>query len=210
VKKFSRKFKILLSLILIFTGWFFLAPLLAKNLAVEKTLARADAIWILGGAREYQTRCRKAAELFRRGVSDKIFVVDDGAQSGWNARERRNLPFAELARRELVSEGVPENRIEIVKPAGVGTIYEARAFVENGFDNSLKSVLLVTSDYHTRRARWTFERALARNDSAVQIGVVRADGETRKTDAFFWWLSPDGWEKIGGEYVKFGYYYLFL
>jgi uncharacterized SAM-binding protein YcdF (DUF218 family) len=208
VKK-SRKFKAVIFLSVLLAGWLFLAPLLAKNLVVEKPLERADAIWVLGGSREYRTRCLKAAELFRQGVSNKVFIVDDGAKSGWNAQEERNIPFVELARRELVAEGVPDDLIETVKPAGDGTIYEARAFVEKGFDNSIKSVLLVTSDYHTRRALWAFDHLISRNDSAVQTGVVKA-AERGKPDAFFWWLTPDGWKKIGGEYVKFAYYYLFL
>ena len=110
----------------LFAVWIFSAPYLATNLIIEKPLERADAIFVLGGSSVYIERTQKAAELFKSGISDKIFLTDDGTRGGWSKTEKRNPPFAELAKNELIKQGVPAEKIEILQPQVTGTIYEAR------------------------------------------------------------------------------------
>ena len=204
-KGLSRR-RILSAVILLFLAWLFLAPFLAERLIVEKTLERADAILVLGGSATFVERTQKAAELYRKGVSAKILLTDDGGQAGWSRAEQRNPKFVELARKSLIEQGVPADAIEIIEPPVAGTIDEARAFSETSKTENLKSVLLVTSAYHTRRARWTFTRVLANN---VEIGIESAPTGIQTPQPVYWWLSASGWNLVAGEYVKSAYYWIY-
>ncbi len=192
------------SLLCFIVIWILIAPLFAYFLVVEKPVEKSDTIWVLGGSSAYSERTKKAAELYRSGISDKIFVVDDDVRSGWNDGEKRNLPFFEISKRELIANGVNESAIEIVKPIGDGTNYEAKLFAEKNADNRIKSLLLVTSPYHTRRALWTFRHF----NPEVEIGVIPAEKTEKTPTIYFWWLSPKGWSDVFGEYLKFIYYWL--
>ena len=186
-----------------------LAPLLAKLLIIEKPLEKADAILVLGGSSTYLERTAKAAELYKNGVTAKIFLTDDGTRGGWSSVEQRNMPFVELARRNLIARGIPDENIEIIKPPDSGTIYEARFLAAASKKENLQTLLLVTSAYHTRRARRTFEREFAKENSPTAIGIESAPTGWQTPSPLFWWLSLAGWNSVAGEYVKSVYYWIY-
>jgi uncharacterized SAM-binding protein YcdF (DUF218 family) len=209
VKKFNRSFKALIISLLLFIVWIFLAPFLAKNLIIEKPLEKADAIIVLAGSHTYLERTRKAAELFKSGVAPKIFLTDDGEQSGWSTAEQRNPPFVELARDSLIANGVAAENIEILQPKVSGTIDEARVLSEKARAANLNSVLIVTSAYHTRRAFSTFQKVFAKNNREVGIGIVAPPAGEQTPNPAYWWLSRFGWRMVAGEYVKSVGYWLY-
>jgi uncharacterized SAM-binding protein YcdF (DUF218 family) len=129
-RKLSGRFKVLGFILLLFIVWLLLAPLLAKNLIIEKPLEKADALLVLAGSHTYRERTQKAAELYRQGAAPRIFLTDDGEQAGWSKAEQRNPPFVELARKSLIAGGVAAENIEILAPPVSGTIYEARILSE--------------------------------------------------------------------------------
>jgi hypothetical protein len=110
----SRKIKVILFFIALFGVWVFLAPFLANILIVEKPLEHADAIWVLSGSSTYIERNQEAARAYKTGIAAKIFLTNDGGEAGWSQSEQRNPPFVELAKRELIDQGVPEEAIEIL------------------------------------------------------------------------------------------------
>jgi uncharacterized SAM-binding protein YcdF (DUF218 family) len=196
----SRPFKIAIGLLLMAALWLLVAPYLAERLIVEKPLEKADAILVLGGSAVYIERTQKAAEIYKSGVAPKIILTDDGERAGWSKKEQTNLPYVELARRALVAQGVPEDAVEILPGQVTGTDWEARRVLADLDRSGIRSVLLVTSAYHSRRALWTFEKFLAGYD--VEIGVEHAPPGEQTPPPASWWLSARGWEMVGGEYVK--------
>ena len=192
-----------------FLAWLFMAPFLAKSLIVEKPVEKADAIWVLGGSATYIERNQEAAVAYKKGVAPKIFLTNDGGFGGWSQAEQRNPAFVELARRELISQGVPGEAIEILPEVVEGTNYEANLFVKTAQKYNLKSVLLVTSAYHTRRTLWTFERAVLKNNLQVNLGLQSPPTGQQTPPPFTWWLNFKGWSIVGGEYVKIIGYWLF-
>ncbi len=207
MKKGSRAFKITVVLLLGLAAWIFTAPFLAKRLIVEKPLEHADVILILAGSSVFQERTNKAAELYKQKIAPKIILTDDGTRGGWSNIERRNPPFVEMARATLISEGVPAEAIAIIKPTGSGTVYEAQIFAEKASQANWKSVLLVTSAYHTRRTLRVFENQL--KDRNIVIGIVAAPVGRQTPPPDFWWLSARGWDFVAGEYVKSFYYWVY-
>ena len=209
MKKRRRIFKTIIAFLILFLLWIFAAPFLATNLIIEKPLKKTDAIFVLGGSSTYIERTRKAAELFKSGVSDKVFLTDDGTRGGWSKTENRNPPFVELAKKELVKNGVPAEKIEILAPQVTGTIYEARLLSETVKNKNLDSVSIVTSAYHTRRAFWICEKVLRETGSQAALGIVAPETGIKTPKPNVWWLSPKGWEFVAGEYVKTIVYWLF-
>ncbi|MGC2238034.1 MAG: YdcF family protein [Pyrinomonadaceae bacterium] len=209
-EKISRKgFKFLCASLLLFIVWIFLAPFLAERLIVEKPLQRADAILVLGGSSTYLERTSKAAEVYKKGVAPKIFLTDDGKKGGWNKQEQRNPFFVELARSELIKQGVAEDAIEILPGIVEGTQDEAILLEKTARERNLKSVLLVTSSYHTRRALRTFEKVLQNNNDSVEIGIESPPTGWQTSNPSYWWFSARGWNFVAGEYLKTVYYWLF-
>jgi len=207
VKKRSRTFLTLIVFLLLFLAWLIVAPFFAENLIIEKPLEQADAILILAGSSVYIERTNKAAAIFKQGAAPKIILTDDGEQTGWSRAEKRNIPYVEMAQRNLIALGVPAEDIEIIKPLGSGTIYEAQLFREKARQENLKTVLLVTSAYHTRRVAWTFGRVFENAD--VEFGIVSPPPGEQTPPPNFWWLVPRGWSFVAGEYVKSFYYWVY-
>jgi len=205
----SRTIKLLIGFFVLLIVWALIAPFLAKGLIVEKPLERADAILVLAGAHTYIERTEKAAELFREGTASRIFLTDDGGQAGWSQTEQRNPPFVELARNSLIALGVAPENIEILEPPVSGTIDEARILSEKVKSSRLKSVLIVTSAYHTRRAFSTFQRIFAENNHLTGLGIASPPPGIQTPSTAYWWLSGFGWQIVAGEYVKSAGYWVY-
>lgn len=190
------------------TAWALLAWFLANNLIIEKRLQKAEAIFVLSGSAAYVERTHEAAAVFKQGIAPKIFLTNDGLQGGWNQKEERNPFFAERERWELIEQGVPQEAIEILPTIVAGTNDEANLLVKISRERQIKSLLLVTSAYHTRRALWTFERAACKNESLIEMGIVSPPAGLQTPLPISWWLTVQGWQIVGGEYVKLIYYWL--
>jgi len=191
------------------TIWILLAPVLANLLIVERELENADVIWVLGGSATYIERNQTAAQVYKKGLASKVILTNDGGYGGWSKTEQRNPPFVELARNELVAQGVPFEAIEILPGTVEGTDEEADLFAKTAREKSLKSVLLVTSGYHSRRTLWTFEQSVIKNGLIMKIGMQTSPTGHQTPPPSSWYLSRKGWKMVGGEYVKIIYYWLF-
>lgn len=189
--------------------WALLGPLLADALIVERPVERADAIVILSGAADHAQRARGGAEAFNLGVAPKVILTDGNQRGGWDDTEKGNPYFIERAAAELARQGVPAGSIEKLPDKVQGTGDEADLIVRIAAERGYRSVLIVTSDYHSRRALWTFERAAARSGSGLTLGLMRSPSGPNYPGRWTWWLGPRGWRTVGAEYLKFGYYWFF-
>lgn len=208
LRRFSRAFKFLSVSFLLFFAWILIARYAAECLVIEKPLERADAILVLSGSSVYIERTQKAAELYKKGVAPRILLSDDGNRAEWSDIERRNSSFVELAQESLIKQGIAPDAIEILPGKVTGTIYEAQNLREKLVETKWKSILIVTSAYHTRRALWTFEQVLARDDLKTEIGIQSPPTGQQTPSMSYWWLSPFGWNVVAGEYVKIVYYWV--
>ncbi|HEX7956492.1 MAG TPA: YdcF family protein [Pyrinomonadaceae bacterium] len=182
-------------------AWAFAARAAAEALVVSEELARADALVVLAGSDAYVERAERAAELYRAGRAPRVYVTDDGQRGGWSQELQRNPSFAERAVWELERGGVPRASIEVLPPPVQSTHDEARLVRDCARRRGLRSLLLVTSGYHTRRALWTFRKEFGGDGVAVGVAAAR-----QRPGPGGWWLSPRGWRVVAGEYVKMLYY----
>lgn len=199
----KRKALVILSILI--AGWTLTAPPLANFLIVQKPLEKADAIVILSGSAEFIERAQEAAIIFRNGSSPRIFLTNDGIPGPWDNELLLNPTSVDRTRRELMKLAVPEGAIEILPSAVNGTHDEAIVVVRALAEKEIKSVILVTSAYHSRRALSTFERVLRREHFTLTVGV---QSPSERAGAF-WWLTAKGWTTVGLESVKTIYYLAF-
>jgi uncharacterized SAM-binding protein YcdF (DUF218 family) len=146
----------------------------AESWVVDEPVAHADAIVVLGDDNFYADRSTHAAELFRQGVASE--VVASGR------RLRPNAGVSELIEHDLVERGVPKERIEKFTHDADSTAQEAFALGRLAKDRHWKNVVIVTSNYHARRARYIFDRTFP---AGIAVGVASAkDGDF---DPERWW-----------------------
>lgn len=200
-----------------FTGWFRLIALLlivwvlvawlaARFLIVDTPLNRADVIVVLSGSSVYGERTRRAADYYRQGLGQHILLTNDNLRGEWSSAEQRNPFFYERARTSLIDAGVPSDRVEILAVPVTNTYDEAQALRDYALARKLRSLLVVTSAYHSRRALWTLNRVFA--NTGIEIGVQSVENGEQTPRPLTWWLYPRGWQMVVGEYVKNAYYRL--
>lgn len=158
---------------------------------------------VLSGSSRIAERNHFAAAMFREGRAPRIILTNDNQQLGWDKKEERNLFSYEWARRILLADGVPADRIEVLMEPVTGT-HEELEVVNKGIDpQQTHSLLLVTSAYHSRRTWWTAKRVF--KDAPIELGLSTP---VATFSPWSWWLHRSGWGMVAGEYVKLAYYRL--
>ena len=163
---------IALLFLVVLLGGIYLArhPLLrfiGESLVVEDSLEKSDAIIILSDDNYYGDRATRAAELFRQNLAP--VVVASGV------RLRPNASIAELMTHDLIERGVPKENILPFPQDADNTRGEAESLRKLSQSRSWKSVIVVTSNYHTRRAKYIFKKVFP---ETVAIRIASAhDGD---------------------------------
>jgi uncharacterized SAM-binding protein YcdF (DUF218 family) len=116
--------------------------------------------------------------------------------------ERIVPPNHEIICRTLRLRGVPEDKITILEGQTSSTFGDIGALAEFLDSSPGDRVLIVTDNFHTRRARWVAARVLG--DRLEQVSFVSAPVDEFRPDN--WWQSDLGFKMIVGEYLKFAYY----
>ena len=176
----------------------------ARCLIVSAPLERADAIVVLSGSSTLAERTQHAARLYSQNRAQRILLTTDNEQGGWSTSEQRNPYFHEIAVDELTRLGVPSQNIEVIKPPVGSTWDEAVLVNEYARTHNLRSVLIVTSAYHSRRALWSFRTLLA--DTNTQVGLDPVPTGIQTPPPATWWLHGRGWQLVLVEYLKMIYY----
>ena len=193
--------RILLGLLVFIVAWEVVAWVAARALVVNADLSSADAIVVLSGSSAYVERTHKAAELYREGRAPLVWLTDDHTRGGWSSALQRNPYFVERATEELIKSGVPADRIRIVPGVASNTRDECLILRDYASSQGVHSVLVVTSAYHSRRALRSLRQSFAGMGTRIGLHAVPVSSNA------FWWLHPEGWRSVAGEYVKLIYYW---
>lgn len=170
--------RVLLALVIVLvlaliTGFFWLRYLGSYLVRAEQP-AKSDVILVLGGDWTGQ-RILQAAELAQRGYAPRVWVSGPMALYGINE--------ATLAVNFAVEHGYPRSLFEIKVIPAHSTRQEAEAFRREFEKNNIHRVLLVTSNFHTRRASGIFRSVLG---NGYEVHVVSAP---------YAYFHPDDWWK---------------
>jgi uncharacterized SAM-binding protein YcdF (DUF218 family) len=135
-----------------------------ESLVVEDPLEKSDAIIILSDDNFYADRATRAAEIFRQGLAP--VVVASGV------RLRPYAGIAELMSHDLFDRGVPKESIIIFPQYADNTQEEVEALKKFLETKKWKTVIVVTSTYHTRRARYICGKVFG-NSIRVRMAAAR-------------------------------------
>jgi uncharacterized SAM-binding protein YcdF (DUF218 family) len=147
---------------------------LAEEWVVDEPAAHADAIVLLGDDNFYADRATHAAELWRQGVAP--IIVASGR------RLRPDAGLSELMEHDLIERGVPKDKIMRLTQDADNTIEEARVVGKLAQERHWKSMVIVTSNYHTRRTRYIYEKL-----TPTGIAVTVASAHDGDFDPERWW-----------------------
>lgn len=161
---------------------------LGEYLVESQAPDKADAVLVLAGDMR-GIRILHAAELVKAGYAPVALVSGPYELYGVNE--------AELAIQFAVRRGASPAYFEAVPINAFSTLEEARAFTPVLRKRNIRTLLLVTSNYHTRRAAETFRRILG---PSISIRPIAA------SDPFFdagsWWQNREGQKTVFYEYSK--------
>jgi len=146
---------------------------------VDEPAAQSDALIVLGDDNYAADRAFHAAELYREGVAP--VVVASGRML------RQNVSMADVMEHDLKSFGVPASSIVKLSHRAQNTREEAVESARLIQTRGWKRVLVVTSNYHARRARFIYERVLP---SSVSLRVSGA--RDSEFDPSRWWQTRHG------------------
>lgn len=203
----SRRCRVALRILLVcILIWPFAAWVAARLLITEAPLAKADAIVVLGGSANYRERAREAARLLLERRANLILLTNDNQRGPWSSVEQRNPYFYERSLEEIHNAGAPDQSVDVLMNEVGSTHEEAELIKRYAVDHGFRSVLVVTSAYHSRRALWTFSRVF--RDTGIQVGLTPVPPGSDSPPPAKWWLSTRGWRLVPTEYVKMIYYVL--
>jgi uncharacterized SAM-binding protein YcdF (DUF218 family) len=148
---------------------------------------KADIVVVLAGDPS-GNRIRTGGDLVRQGYAPKALISGPGGAYGSYECDLA-IPFA-------VRAGYPESYFERWPHEARSTAEEAGAIVPELRRRGVKTVLLVTSDYHTRRAGKIFRAAAP---DLVFDSIAAPD---RFFTARGWWHSRDGRKVFAIEWMK--------
>jgi uncharacterized SAM-binding protein YcdF (DUF218 family) len=147
---------------------------LAEEWVVDEPAAHADAIVVLGDDNYYADRATHAAELFRQGVAP--IVVASGR------RLRPSASITEVMTHDLIERGVPKQRIVTLAQDADSTKEEAEGVSQVAEQRGWKNLVVVTSNYHTRRARYIYSKVLPAGINATVASARDGDFDPER-----WW-----------------------
>lgn len=161
----------------------------ANALTVDDALAPADFIYLLGG--DAHIRPVHAARLFREGLAPRVVIT------GAPGPPDPSNPAMQLLR----IEGVPDSAVTMLQlpPGATSTQDEGRALRRYLQAHPAERVIVVTSPYHTRRARWTLRREL----KGVDVDLRMSAAPDPRFNASNWWQNEEGFVAYLTEALKF-------
>jgi vancomycin permeability regulator SanA len=157
---------------------------------VDESPETSDAIVILSDDDYDAVRASRAADLFKASWAPRIVA------SGRFLRPYASI--AELMQHDLNDRGVPESAVVRLPNRARNTLEEAGAVSTLLTSRGWKKILVVTSNYHTRRARFIYERVLA---PGTQLRVVAAPDPAYDPNS--WWRTREGLKTFFYEVVGY-------
>jgi uncharacterized SAM-binding protein YcdF (DUF218 family) len=146
---------------------------------VDDAPESSDVIIVLSGDNYDAVRAARAAALFRSAMAPHVVATGRSLRS--------YATTTDLMKRDLVDHGVPAAAIIPLTHRADDTREEAVAVSEFVASHHWKKILLVTSNYHTRRTEYIYQRTLP---PGTELRVISAPDI--EYDPQSWWRTGEG------------------
>jgi uncharacterized SAM-binding protein YcdF (DUF218 family) len=166
--------------------------IMGDMIVADQKASPADAVVVLSTGIEYYPRLIQAADLYRQGLAENIVINGDRKTDTLRDLERKGFktccPWYADSVSILAILGVPEDKIiRISNQDAYDTVSEADAVGRELIKRKWTAVIITTSKYHTRRAKFIWQKMYK---NRITIFMVSA-----KTDPY----DPDNWWKDGRQ-----------
>ncbi len=163
---------------------------MGRMLVVSDRLEKADAALVLAGDESYEgNRLRAAVQLYRDGWVRKLAL--SGGRTGYGVYETDfSVPLA-------ISLGVPRSDLMALPHQARSTNDEVRHLAPILERSGIRSVYIVSDNFHTRRARKLFLRA-----SGGRMRVLAHPASNGFYDPDHWWQTREGRKVFLLEFAK--------
>jgi uncharacterized SAM-binding protein YcdF (DUF218 family) len=179
-----------LLIIVFFSGYLGLRAL-GAYLIISSDLQAANAIVVLSGGDE--SRMSEALQLYNENYARMIILTETGRTAeGYSQLHSFDMRIV------LLSNGVPSGNMLITNRLVSSTRDEALAVKNLMINQQMKSAIIVTDPYHTRRALDIFKEIFKDTDIRLSIQPVHNSWYNSRT----WFLKFDGWKYTILEYIK--------
>lgn len=166
----------------------------AAWLVTNDPLIRADALIVLSGDSTGE-RVMQGVALWRQGYAPTV-ILSGGPIGRWTTA-------AEVMRKEALLLGLPSRAI-LLEEESMSTWEQAVKTLPMVRKLGARRVIVVTSPYHARRARWTFRRIFG----PAGIEVLVSPSPYSKFQVDRWWAREQDTEDVLLEYFKMLHYLL--
>ncbi|MBC8459845.1 MAG: YdcF family protein [Deltaproteobacteria bacterium] len=161
-------------------------------LVLDEEPVPSDAVVVLCSGVEYYPRLIEAAELFRKGFARKVVINGNRKTDVLRSLEEKGFerccPWYEESLRILSMFGVPKDQVICISAEDAyDTVSEAEIVGREILQKEFTKIIITTSKFHTRRARFIWNK---RFGDTLSICSVSA-----KTDPY----NPKGWWKEGRQ-----------
>jgi uncharacterized SAM-binding protein YcdF (DUF218 family) len=182
---------LLLLTLVLYAGRGVWLPAIGNALIYDEGAAKADVAVVLAGD-AWGHRLTKGAELVRQGYVPQVVVSGPPGIYGINE--------ADAAIRWATERGYPAEWFIPLRHNALSTKDEAVAVLDLLRERKANSFLLVTSSYHTGRARRIYLSAERERGGGPAMRTVASD------DRFFttqhWWQNREGRKSVFMEWTK--------
>lgn len=169
-------------------------------LIINDKLQPADAIFLLNS--DVNIRPFRAAELYKQGLAPVIIIArseDTPVVSLGLVPNDTDISVGVMEKLSVPSEKI----IILTVPGGVTSTFDEAAALRKYIETShFGRIILVTSAFHTRRARWIFHRTLAGLPVVLKMAAVPYPD----FDQTSWWKNETGLITVNNEYIKLIFY----
>lgn len=166
--------------------------------------AHADAIVILAGS--VPDRVLEAADLYRAGIAPLVVVTREPVRHGDAPLRARGVHLPEgddLTLAALPQLGVPAEHTRLLRRRAISTRTEVRTIARWACAHRMKSLVVVTSRAHTRRARLILRQTLG---PGITVAVRPTPYDTFSPTR--WWRIRRDQKTVLSEYEKLANYWL--
>lgn len=145
--------------------------LIGRWLVVQDPLQKAQAIAVLSG--RMPVRAMEAAKLYREGYAPQIWLTHSDEPGATLSSMGISFAGEEVYNTQVLErEGVPASAIRVLSPPIVNTADELAAISSAMTAERGGSVIIVTSQVHTRRVRILWHRLASNRKRAIVRGAA--------------------------------------
>lgn len=175
--------KLIISILIAVAVVIFAPMLIAVYLSPQSPLAKADAIVVVSGG-DTDARISEGVKLYLQKWAPKL-VFSGAAAEG-------DVSNALAMKRIAVTKGVPAGDI-LIEENSKTTVENADFTAKIIRDNDYKSIILVTSPYHQRRAYTQFREFLGKDFIILNHSAIDST-----------WAKKSWWENANARFLTLG------